>query len=66
MSFDQTIYATASLFGLILTPILAVLVCYLMHPTAERTRSIAPEALEKLAAEAQFKLERPKTDGPGR
>jgi short-chain fatty acids transporter len=60
MGFDQTIYTTASLFGLILTPILAVLTCYLMHPTPERTRPITPEALEKLAAESQFKLERPK------
>jgi len=60
MPFDQTIYATASLFGLILTPILAVLTCYLMHPTPERTRSISPEALEKLSTQAQFKLEKPK------
>jgi len=60
MGFDQTIYATASLFGLILTPIIAVLTCYLMHPTPERTRPITPEALEKLAAESQFKLEKPK------
>jgi len=60
MGFDQTIYATASLFGLILTPVLAVLTCYLMHPAPERSRSISPEALEKLAAEAQFKLEKPK------
>ncbi len=60
MPFDQTIYATASVIGLILTPIVAVLTCYLMHPTPERTKSISPEALEKLAAESQFKLERPK------
>ena len=60
MAFDQTIYATASLFGLILTPIVAVLTCYLMHPTPERTKSISAESLEKLAAEAQFKLEKPK------
>jgi len=60
MGFDQTIYATASLFGLILTPILAVLICYLMHPTPERTRSISPENLENLAAEAHFKLEKPR------
>jgi len=60
MGFDKTIYATASLFGLILTPIVAVLTCYLMHPTPERTRPITPEALEKLAAESQFKLEKPK------
>jgi short-chain fatty acids transporter len=60
MPFNQTIYATASLFGLILTPIVAVVTCYLMHPTPERTKSISPESLEKLAAEAQFKLEKPK------
>jgi len=60
MPFDQTIYATASLFGLVLTPIIAVITCYLMHPAPERTKSISPEILEKLAAESQFKLEKPK------
>lgn len=60
MGFDQTIYAPASLVCLILTPLLAILMCYLMHPTPERTRSISPEALEKLAAESQFRLERPR------
>jgi len=60
MGFNNTIFATASLFGLILTPLLAILTCYLMHPTPERTRPIAPEALEKLAAESQFTLEKPK------
>jgi short-chain fatty acids transporter len=59
MGFDQTIYATASIVGLILTPILAVLICYLMHPTPEKSRPISPEALEKLAVESQFKVERP-------
>ena len=60
MGFDQTIYAPASLVCLILTPLLAVLISYLMHPTPERTRSISAEALEKLGAESQFKLEKPK------
>jgi len=60
MGFDQTIYAPASLVALILTPLLAVITCYLMHPTPERTRSISPEALAKLAAESQFRLEKPK------
>ena len=60
MGFDKTIWAPASLACLILTPILAVLLCYLMHPTPERTRTISPEALAKLAAESQFELQKPK------
>jgi short-chain fatty acids transporter len=60
MSFDKTIWATASLVGLVLTPILATILCYLMHPTPERTRTISPEALEKLSTQSQFKLEKPK------
>ena len=60
MSFDKTIWAPASLVGLVLTPILATIVCYLMHPTPERTKTISPQALEKLSAQSQFKLEKPK------
>jgi short-chain fatty acids transporter len=60
MGFDKTIYAPASIVALILTPIVAMLSCYFMHPTPERTRSIDPEALKKLAAESQFTLEKPK------
>jgi short-chain fatty acids transporter len=60
MGFDKTIWAPASLACLFLTPILAVLLCYLMHPTPERTRTITPEALAKLAAESQFDLQKPK------
>jgi short-chain fatty acids transporter len=59
MGFNKTIYAPASLAALILTPILAMILVYLMHPTPERTRAIEPEALDKLAAESQFKLEKP-------
>jgi short-chain fatty acids transporter len=60
MGFDKTIWAPASLACLVLTPLLAVITCYLMHPTPERTRTITPEALAKLSAESQFTLEKPK------
>lgn len=60
MGFDKTIYAPASIVALIVTPIIAMLSCYFMHPTPERTRPIDHEALEKLAAEAHFTLEKPK------
>lgn len=60
MGFNNTIWAPASLFCLFLTPILATLLCYLMHPTPERTRTISPEALAKLSAESQFDLQKPK------
>jgi short-chain fatty acids transporter len=59
MGFDKTIYAPASLVGLVLTPILGVLICCLMHPEPEKARSISPNILEKLAAEAQFRVEKP-------
>lgn len=59
MGFDKTIYAPASIVALILTPLVAMITTYLMHPTPERTRSIDPEALKKLAAESQFTLDKP-------
>lgn len=60
MPFTKTIWASASLVGLILTPLLATLICYLMHPAPERSRSIAPEELDRLESIMRFKVERPK------
>jgi len=59
MPFNKTIYAPASIIGLICTPLLATLMCYLMHPPAERTRTISEEALEKLERIVTFKVEKP-------
>lgn len=60
IGFDQTIYSFASLVGLILTPLLAIYLCSMMHPAPERARSISPEVLEKLSGEAQFAVQKPK------
>jgi short-chain fatty acids transporter len=59
MPFTQTIYAFASVIALIVTPLVASLVCYLMHPAPERTKAISPEALQKLSSVMEFKLEKP-------
>ncbi len=48
MGFDKTIYAPASIVALIVSPLLCALLCYLMHPDPERTKTISDEALQKL------------------
>jgi len=60
MGFDKTIWTPASIACIFLTPLVAVITCYLMHPTPERTRTISPEALAKLSAQSQLTLEKPK------
>jgi short-chain fatty acids transporter len=48
MGFDKTIYAPASIVALIVSPILCALLCYLMHPSPDKTRTISDEALAHL------------------
>lgn len=59
MPFNKTIYALASIIGLIFTPLLGTLMCYLMHPTPERTKTISEEALKKLQSIVEFRVEKP-------
>ena len=54
MSFDKTIYAPASIVAIVLLPLLALALCYLMHPTPERTRPIDGKALQRLTEVASF------------
>jgi len=48
MGFNKTIYAPASIVALIVSPILCALLCYLMHPSPDKTRTISDEALQHL------------------
>ncbi len=54
MGFEKTIYAPASIAAIIVSPLLCALLCFLMHPTPEKTRPITPEALKGLTAVADF------------
>jgi len=54
MGFEKTIYAPASLVAMILSPLLAALFCFLMHPVPEKTKPISSEALKGLVAMADF------------
>ena len=54
MGFDKTIYAPASLVGMVIGIIVAPLLCYLMHPLPEKTKTISEEAQKALAAMADI------------
>jgi short subunit fatty acids transporter len=54
MGFDKTIYAPASIVALIVSPLLCAILCYLMHPSPEKTKPISEEALKGLTAVADF------------
>jgi len=54
MGFDKTIYAPASLVGMVLGTIICPVLCYLMHPVPEKTKPISEEALKGLAALADI------------
>jgi short-chain fatty acids transporter len=54
MGFEKTIYAPASIAALIVSPLLCACLCYLMHPTPDKTRTISDEALRNLEEMANF------------
>jgi len=62
MGFDKTIYAPASIVALIVSPLLCAILCYLMHPLPEKTKTISPEALKNLSelADMESRLTRGK------
>ena len=49
MGFDKTIYAPASIVGMVIGIIVAPVLCYMMHPVPEKTRTISEEALKGLS-----------------
>lgn len=59
MGFDKTIYAPASLVAIVLTPILALVLCYLMHPTPQKTKEIDSKALQRLVEVSSFESRPP-------
>jgi len=54
MGFNKTIYAPASIVAMILAPLLAAFLCYLMHPVPEKTKPISEEALKGLTEMSDF------------
>jgi short-chain fatty acids transporter len=49
MGFDKTIYAPASIVGMVIGIIVAPVLCYMMHPVPEKTKTISEEALKGLS-----------------